>query len=160
MGSVLGKKKTGSYDVAKIEGFRRAIKINYWRIAHVTSNERYWYTEENLADDTKVHRAFILQKIFNSKNCIQEVSFVALKSMKNLKMVQKIYFKDKVLEMVSHKFGDVKAKENYSRIIALHACSSAARLSPSQLNGKIRVETEWYTDKELILVFHIIPLFY
>ncbi|CAD6207866.1 GSCOCG00010255001-RA-CDS [Cotesia congregata] len=147
---------TTSLDSEKIlSGFQ----INWVKVRDAETKKVLWQGNNDLSVSDEEHEAHIPIQIFKCNAVIREINFSSVENLENLRLEQRVLFKERCLEEWNFEFGFVMPGSINTWESIILAAPECQMMPASFLSGNLIIETKFLNEKLLIATSRI-RLFY
>ncbi|CBY16461.1 unnamed protein product [Oikopleura dioica] len=128
-----------------VDGF----KLNWMKMKDGDKGRVLWQQTTDFSRTNEVHEARIPKRILKCKSVCRELNFSSKELIENFSLVQRIYFKGRLMEEWPFHFGFVMPNTTNSWENVIEA-DAAGVLGASLLSGNIEIETLFFNESVVI----------
>jgi len=148
-----------SYDMIS-DDILKGFKLNWMNLRDADSGRILWQSNEDLSNPLIEHEAKVPKKILKCRAVSRELNFSSREKLQAFRLVQRVYFKNSLIEEWCFDFGFVIPGSTNTWQSLIEAAPESQMMPASLLSGNIVIETTFYNSdlevsKSRVRLFYI-----
>lgn len=148
-----------SYDMS-LDDILKGFKLNWMNLRDADSGRILWQSNEDLSNPLIEHEAKVPKKILKCRAVSRELNFSSREKLQAFRLVQRVYFKNSLIEEWCFDFGFVIPGSTNTWQSLIEAAPESQMMPASLLSGNIVIETTFYNSdlevsKSRVRLFYI-----
>lgn len=134
--------------VCTIHYFLIKFSRNWIRLRDLDTGKIIWQENKDFSNPDLIHDARVPISILDIRAVGREINYSTTEKLVNLRIIQMVKFKGKIMEEWCFTNGEVKANTTNTWISTIEAAPESQMMPAKILNGNVTIQTEFYDEDD------------